>query len=42
MRPTCHEHGEQCWFAAIDDRECWGRLATYLMEEVRYGGAVRV
>lgn len=30
---TCHDHGEECWFADVDDQECAGRFARYLFEE---------
>jgi hypothetical protein len=37
----CHEDGENCWFADIDDQGCAGRFGTYLLEEAfRYGEAV--
>ncbi len=40
-RWKCHEEGEECWFADIDDRECGGRFADYLLAETfRYGEAV--
>ncbi|MEV1001927.1 hypothetical protein [Nonomuraea sp. NPDC050202] len=36
----CHDHGEECWFADLDDQECAGRFARYLFEEAfRSGGA---
>ena len=37
----CHDDGEDCWFADIDDQECGGRFARYLFEEAfRSGEAV--
>ncbi|MCK2215128.1 hypothetical protein MF672_015215 [Actinomadura sp. ATCC 31491] len=36
VRYKCHEHGEQCWFADLDDQECGGRFALYLFEEVAF------
>ncbi|WP_269433599.1 hypothetical protein [Nonomuraea sp. SBT364] len=38
---TCHDHGEDCWFADIDDLGCSGRFASYLFDEMfRSGEAV--
>ncbi|PRX68066.1 hypothetical protein B0I32_10327 [Nonomuraea fuscirosea] len=34
----CHDHGEECWFADIDDQECAGRFGRYLFEEVFMSG----
>ncbi|MFI6596527.1 hypothetical protein ACIBHX_09765 [Nonomuraea sp. NPDC050536] len=31
---TCHVHGEECWFADIDDLGCAGRFAAYVYEEL--------
>ncbi|NUR87375.1 MAG: hypothetical protein HOY71_25120 [Nonomuraea sp.] len=31
---TCHDHGEDCWFADIDDLGCGGRFAAYVIEEL--------
>ena len=37
----CHDHGEDCWFADIDDQECAGRFGSYVFDEVfRFGEAV--
>ncbi|HEX4815746.1 MAG TPA: hypothetical protein VFV66_23630 [Nonomuraea sp.] len=38
IRFTCHDHDEECWFAGIDDQECRGRLARYLVAEVFTSG----
>ncbi|MEU4542474.1 hypothetical protein [Nonomuraea dietziae] len=43
MTICCHEEGEPCWFADIDDLGCRGRFAAFVAEElelVRYGAAV--
>ncbi|MEU5866842.1 MULTISPECIES: hypothetical protein [unclassified Nonomuraea] len=41
IRFRCHDHGEDCWFADIDDQECAGRFAAYVFDEVfRSGEAV--
>ncbi|MFE3447696.1 hypothetical protein ACFXJ8_02075 [Nonomuraea sp. NPDC059194] len=42
MMISCHEEGEPCWFADVDDLGCQGRFAVYVMAEagVRFGAAV--